>query len=62
MSLRQLVNIVYAILVRDRDSDSRAEFDRALNDDLAGTQTKQAIRVQRTNSLGSPIKIGETNG
>ncbi len=58
MSTRQLVNIAYAILARDRDAESLAELDAALNDDLAGTQARDAARESRTASMGPAIRIG----
>jgi hypothetical protein len=57
MSIRQLVNIIYAILIRPLDSDARAELDAALNDDLAGTNTKKAARDRHAASMGAPIQI-----
>ena len=58
MSTRQLVNVIYAILIRHLDSDDRAELDAALNDDLAGTNTRKAARDQHAASMGAPIVIG----
>jgi hypothetical protein len=58
MSIRQLVNIIYAILIRPLDSDARAELDAALDDTLDGRNAKKAARDQHIMSLGAPIRIG----
>ena len=58
MSLRQLVNIAYAVLVRPLDSEARDELDAALDDTLDGRNAKKAARDQHIMSLGAPIRIG----
>jgi hypothetical protein len=55
MSLRQILNIVYAMHVEDLDAEARQQFDAMLNEDPeeAGVNSRRATVQQRAEALGT---------